>query len=386
MTALAATILIDVVLVIYLLAMVTVSVTAIRGLRMLPILGEGKPEQRKRVSIILPVKDEADTLRESLRSLVELEYPNKEIIVVSGSSRDGTDQILREFDSQVRVIPEPPRPSGWRGKCWACDTGVRASAGEVFLFTDGDVTHTKDSLSSSMAHLEKGRVSLVSLWPKVITRAASERLLFPVGSFFLSTGIAASASKMTDRGRVIRGANGQYILITREAYMVAGGYEAVRDSIVEDAALGRNVADAGLLVHNLDGKNFTAVRPYASFREIWVAFERFSAGLLTRLRYLLLITILSLLYFTLPIFVLAAGLASSSIAAASVGLVAMVLSYGTTLVFYLKYSHARYFILTPVAGLVMVAAFVRGFTRFSRGGVEWKGQHYVRQEQTDLAG
>lgn len=385
MNAPAATILLDIPLAIYLLTVVIVSMTAIRGLRMLPVLVGGRPQQWQKVSVILPVKDEADTLRESLQSLVELEYPNKEIIVVSGASRDGTNQILRDFDSRVKVIPEPPRPLGWRGKCWACEAGVLASSGEVFLFTDGDVTHTKDSLSSSMAHLERDGVSLLSLWPRVITRAASERLLFPVGAFFLSTGIAASASEMTDKGRVIRGANGQYILITKKAYSAVGGYESVRDSIVEDAALGRQVADAGFLVHNLDGKDFATVRPYSNFREIWVAFERFSAGLLTKLRYLLLITVLSLLYFTFPVFLLTAGLIESSAAVTAAGLTAAILSYATTLIFYRKYSRTRYFVLTPLAGLVMVAAFLRGYGRFSRGGIEWKGQHYTRQEAADHA-
>lgn len=378
----ALVILLYLVLVFYLLALLTISATAVRGLRMLALLREGTPSLPKKVSVILPVKDEADTLRESLKSLVSLDYPNREIIVVSGQSTDGTNDILREFEGTVRLVPEPPRPNGWRGKCWACHTGVQSSTGEVLLFTDGDVTHSPKSLASALAHLEENDASLVSVWPRVVTRAASERMLFPVGSFFLSTGIAASASRKTERGRVIRGANGQYIMITREAYDSVGGYESVRESIVEDAALGRKVADSGRLVHNLDGRDFLLVKPYASFREIWVAFERFSAGLLTRLRYLLLIAVLSLLYFTLPVILLATGLAAHSSPVAVAGALATILSYWTTLAFYRKFSHARYFVLTPVAGLVMVAAFIRGFSRFSRSGVEWKGQQYTRPAAT----
>ena len=376
MAALALTVLLDFFLATYILVMLTISATAIQGLRLLPALEGGQPRQPKMVSVILPVKDEADTLDESLLSLVNLDYPNKEIIVVSAESSDGTAEIVQRYSGQVKLIAEPPRPEGWRGKCWACHTGFLASSGDVLLFTDGDVAHSPKSLSSSLAHLEMDDVSLLSVWPRVVTRVPSERMVFPLGSFFLSTGIAASATKKTDRGRVIRGANGQYILITREAYVSVGGYEAVRDSIVEDAVLGRRVADAGLLVRNLDGKNFMTVKPYSSFREIWVAFERFSAGLLQRLRYLVLVATLSLLYFTFPIIVLAVGLAAASLSVTVAGLVAALLSYGTTLVFYWKNSHARYAVLTPVAGIVMVAAFVRGFSRFTRTGVEWKGQRY----------
>lgn len=376
MAALALTLLLDLLLMVYLLAMLTISATAIRGLRLLPALEKGEPARPRKVSVILPVKDEADTLDESLRSLLDLDYPDKEIIVVSAESHDGTAEMVQRYSGRVNAIAEPPRPEGWRGKCWACHTGFLASSGDVLLFTDGDVAHSPKSLSSAVADLERDDVSLLSVWPKVITRVPSERMLFPVGSFFLSTGIAASATRKTDRGRVIRGANGQYILITREAYLSVGGYQAVKDSIVEDAALGRRVADAGLLVRNLDGKNLMTVKPYSSFREIWVAFERFSAGLLQRVRYLVLIAILSLLYFTFPIVVLAAGLAASSFSVTAAGLVATLFSYGTTLVFYWKNSHARYTVLTPVAGLVMVAAFVRGFSRFTRQGVEWKGQRY----------
>jgi cellulose synthase/poly-beta-1,6-N-acetylglucosamine synthase-like glycosyltransferase len=376
MAVLALTLLLDLLLAIYILAVLTISATAIRGLRLLPVLQEGRPGHNSKVSVILPVKDEADTLDESLQSLVNLDYPNKEIIVVSAESHDGTSEIIQRYGGQVKIVSEPPRPEGWRGKCWACHAGFLASSGDVLLFTDGDVTHSPKSLSSTLAHLEKDDVSLLSVWPKVVTRVSSERMLFPVGSFFLSTAIAAGATKKTDRGRLIRGANGQYILITREAYVAVGGYEAVRDSIVEDATLGRKAADAGLLVHNLDGKDFMTVKPYSSFREIWVAFERFSAGLLQRLRYLILVATLSLLYFTSPVVVLAVGLAASSVSVATCGLAAVLLSYGTTLAFYRKNSHARYTILTPVAGLIMVAAFIRGFGRFSRGGIEWKAQRY----------
>jgi hypothetical protein len=82
---------------------------------------------------------------------------------------------------------------------------------------------------------------------------------------------------------------------------------------------------------------------------------------------------------------LIAGLAEPSAAVAVTGVVASCLSYGTTLVFYRKHSHARYVVFTPLAGLVMVAAFIRGFVLFPRGGVEWKGLRYKRGETRGMS-
>src|SRR5690348_11277673 len=94
------------------------------------------------VSIILPVRNQANTVSECVTSLVELDFPRKEIIVVDGNSTDGTREILSSFDGEIRIVSEDPLPSGWVGKNWACHIGYQHAKGDLLMFTDGDSIHS----------------------------------------------------------------------------------------------------------------------------------------------------------------------------------------------------------------------------------------------------
>src|SRR3972149_4740115 len=72
-----------------------------------------------KVSIVVPVKDEGDTIALCLDSLQALDYVSKEIIVVDGGSKDGTRKILQKYRQGVVVVEEGALPDGWIGKNWA---------------------------------------------------------------------------------------------------------------------------------------------------------------------------------------------------------------------------------------------------------------------------
>ena len=144
-----------------------------------------------KVSIIVAAKNEADTLRECLASLAELEYPDKEVIVVCGPSNDGTEEVAQEFAGKMTVLREPERPPDWLGKSWACHHGYLRSTGDVLLFADGDVIHSPESLGVVLANLDSKKADLLSVWPEMVTRTRSERVIFPTSIFFLCVGVAA---------------------------------------------------------------------------------------------------------------------------------------------------------------------------------------------------
>src|SRR5262245_12419424 len=80
---------------------------------------DNKSDQRK-VTIVLPVRNQFSTLDSCLKSLVNLDYSNKQIIVVEGDSTDGTKQILQNYADGISLVQEEPLPEGWVGKSWAC--------------------------------------------------------------------------------------------------------------------------------------------------------------------------------------------------------------------------------------------------------------------------
>jgi len=219
------------------------------------------------VSIILPVRNQARTVSDCVRSLVGLEYPNKEIIVVDGGSTDGTRELVQKFAHEITVVDEEPLPVGWVGKNWACHLGYKKSRGELLLFTDGDSVHAIDSLARSVNYLRAENADLVTLAPGTILRSFWERLLQP--PIFLLIMILVGGKLVNDDNRLNAIGNGQYMLFRREAYDRIGGHYAVRDKIIEDYSLGRLLKRAGMRLRFVTASDALGVRMYASLGEIW---------------------------------------------------------------------------------------------------------------------
>jgi len=219
------------------------------------------------VSIILPVRNQARTVSDCVSSLVGLEYPNREIIVVDGGSTDGTRELVQKFVPEITIVDEDPLPVGWVGKNWACHLGYKKSRGELLLFTDGDSFHATDSLARSVNYLRSEKADLVTLAPGTILRSFWERLLQP--PIFLLIMILVGGKLVNDDNRQNAIGNGQYMLFRREAYDKIGGHYAVRDKIIEDYSLGRLLKRAGMRLRFVTASDALGVRMYASLGEIW---------------------------------------------------------------------------------------------------------------------
>src|SRR3989441_13258022 len=131
-------------------------------LKHFPALPENTMDQSNSpmVSIILPIRNQANTVSECVDSLISLNYPAKEVIVVDGNSTDGTQNILKSFDSKIKLVEEEPLPQGWVGKNWACHLGYKQATGDLLLFTDGDSVHSRDSLTKTVNFLQDTKADL----------------------------------------------------------------------------------------------------------------------------------------------------------------------------------------------------------------------------------
>lgn len=217
--------------------------------------GGGQPARRKRasVSIIIPARNEERNLPILLGSLAKLELVPHEIIVVDDHSGDATGELARLFGARVVV----PGPLGERfiGKTWACLCGAEAASGDLLLFTDADTWHAPDSLTASVAELEKTGAAMLSLVPTHRCKQPWERLQ---GVFQLLLLIATRAGAPRDQSY----ANGQYLLFRRDAYEALSGHRAVSPFIAEDLAFVRAARARGLPVRVLLAAGALSVRMY----------------------------------------------------------------------------------------------------------------------------
>src|SRR5215472_793370 len=219
------------------------------------------------VSIILPVRNQAKTVSDCIRSLIGLTYANREIIVVDGSSTDGTREQLEKFEDRLTIVEEQNLPQGWVGKNWACHQGYERSKGKLLLFTDGDSVHANDSLTRAVDYLQAENADMVTLAPGTILRSFWEKVLQP--PIFLLIMILVGGKLVNDDKRENAIGNGQYMLFRREAYDKIGGHVAVRDKIVEDYNLARLLKKAGLKLRFVTAQDALGVRMYQNLGEIW---------------------------------------------------------------------------------------------------------------------
>ena len=221
-----------------------------------------------RVSVIIPARNEEANIERVVRSVAGQEDV-REILVVDDRSEDRTGKILEQLRSSIpklRIIGTGTLPDGWLGKNRALATGARIAGGEWLLFTDADTDHRPGSLRTLMDRAERENAALLSVSPGQRTVTWWEKALIPQVYVHL-----AKLFKFEDVGdprSSIAAANGQYILVRRNAYDRAGGHTAVRGEILEDVELARRIKASGRIVF-LPGAAWVTTRMYRRFGEMW---------------------------------------------------------------------------------------------------------------------
>ena len=217
------------------------------------------------VSVIVPARNEEPCLGACLESLVAQTGVSSEIIVVNDSSTDRTREIAQSFDG-VRVVDASPPPSGWTGKNNAMATGASEACGEWLLFTDADTVHVPGSLARAVVEAKQHGAALLSYSPKQEVHGFWEEAVMPV--IFAELAATYRPSLVSDPRSPAAAANGQYILITREAYDAIGGHGAVSNSLLEDVALAKAVKGSGRGIFFRFGGDAVRTRMYRSFAQL----------------------------------------------------------------------------------------------------------------------
>ncbi len=226
------------------------------------------PNKSPTVSIIVPARNEEACLGACLTSLMGQEGVEFEVIVVDDGSTDRTRAIAEK--SAVRLISPGPLPAGWTGKNNAVVAGAGEATGRWLLFTDADTVHLPGSLARSVAEAEQAGADMLSYSPEQVVKTFWEKAVMPV--VFAELEEAYPPAQVSDPDSEVAAANGQYILIRREAYDAVGGHEAVAHDLLEDVALARAVKKSGrklLFRYGADAVRTRMYRSYAQLVEGW---------------------------------------------------------------------------------------------------------------------
>jgi len=217
------------------------------------------------VSVIIPARNEEVCLGDCLQSIVAQAGVEFEVIVVDDHSIDRTREIAQSFP-KVKVIDAGPLPNGWTGKNNAVTTGARQAHGEWLLFTDADTIHLPGSLARALAEARENQVDLLSYSPEQVAVTFWEMAVLPI--VFAELARQYPLAKVSDPNSPDAAANGQYILVEREAYGAVGGHAAFAEDILEDVALARAVKSSGRKIRFRYAADAVRTRMYRNYQQL----------------------------------------------------------------------------------------------------------------------
>jgi hopene-associated glycosyltransferase HpnB len=329
---------------------------------------------------VIPARDEAETIGETVRSLLAQNYPGRlSIVLVDDQSTDGTAAIAidaaaaMQASQRLTVLTGQPRPAEWSGKVWAMHQGVEhlaARAPSHVLFTDADIAYDRDAVRHLMARAVAGRFVLTSLMVKLRCVSLAERMFIPAFVFFFQ--MLYPFRWVNRPGHGTAGAAGGCMLVRHDALLAAGGIAAIRGALIDDCALGRNLKAVGPVWLGLT-ERVRSLRPYPHVGEIRRMVARTAYDQLNYSPLLLAGTVagLALTYLAPPLLTLFASGWAQLMGALAWAL--MALAYQPTL---------RLYRLSPLWGVALpgIAVAYMAFTLDSayqhargRGGL-WKGR------------
>lgn len=334
------------------------------------------------VVAIVPARNEAAVIGDSLRSLLRQGYPGSfRIVVVDDHSDDGTADIARQAardagaSETLTVIPALPLAEGWVGKVAAMEAGVRharasAPMSRYILFTDADIAHGDGALERLVARAEAQTLDLVSLMVRLRRHSLAERALIPAFVFFFR--MLYPFSWVNDRRSPVAAAAGGCMLVRRAALEEAGGLVAIKDALIDDCALARAIKNKGAIRLDVADRS-ESLRGYATFGDVWRLIARTAYAELrySPVRLAAAVAGMTLVFLVPPLLV---GLASGTAAlAGAAAWAAMAVAFTPCLRYYgasLAWAPSL-----PLVALFYVAATVDSWRRhWRRRGGEWKGR------------
>jgi hypothetical protein len=262
------------------------------NLRRLRVPETDPAEIGERVSVLLPVRNEATRVSGCLASLLEqIRVPDLEILVMDDGSSDGTADVVRAIagtDPRVRLLTAPDLPPGWLGKPHACQALADAATGSVLVFVDADVRLAPHAVAAAVQLLHSSGLQLVSPYPRQIALTLPERLVQPLLQWSWLTTLPLGLAERSARPS-LGAANGQFLVVDTQTYRRSGGHAAppVRAAVLDDVALLRSVKAAGGRGGVVDGTALATCRMYEDWaqlcegytKSLWSAFgSRAGAG------------------------------------------------------------------------------------------------------------
>jgi glycosyltransferase involved in cell wall biosynthesis len=309
-----------------------------------------------------------------------------EIIVVDDDSTDCTAQIAQSFTTghvgaalqarpRLTLIPAPPLSANWTGKNNAMAAGAKIAKGQWLLFTDADTMHKPGSLARAVAEAEEHKADLLSYSPEQEVRTFWEKAVMPLIFAELATTYPPQA--VNDPASPIAAANGQYLMVSREAYDAVGGHEPVANNLLEDVAMARLIKSSGRKIFFRYGGDAVRTRMYRSWEQMK---DGWTKNLALLFPHPVALALLRAAEFVLILANLVVAVWAGLSGRSNLALQATLLTIILTGWFWLRIRKAHFSLSSDIAaviGLPLFSAFLfRSIRAYRLNAVWWKGREY----------
>jgi glycosyltransferase involved in cell wall biosynthesis len=227
-----------------------------------------------RVTAIVPARNEEPVIAACVESLAQ-QPEITEIIVVNDESSDRTAEIVQGLMAKIphlKLLEIRGVPAGWLGKNYAVSSGATQATGSWLLFTDADAEHQPGAVQRALDLAKEKGAALVSFSPEQVTQRWYEKALIPFVYCRLAKYFSFDA--VNDPASDAAAANGQFLMIRRDAYGAIGGHAGIAGEVLEDVALARRVKSAGFRLWFASGAGIVRVRMYRSFAAMWQGWKK----------------------------------------------------------------------------------------------------------------
>ena len=345
-----------------------------------PVLGTAHPTRQLKVTVVIPARDEAEHIVETLRSLLIQQFDGElKIVLVDDNSSDGTGALARELavtDGRLIVLDGEVLKTSWTGKMWAVSQGLRQMetlAADYVLLTDADIVHEPGHLAALVSRAERDRLSLVSEMVRLRCESLAERATLPAFVFFFQ--LLYPFRWVGDPRRTTAAAAGGTMLVSQEALRKIDGVNRISTALIDDVALAQEIKREGYKIWLGQGDHVVSERRYPGFSDVWEMIARTAYVQLGYSPWILIGTCVGmLLLYVEP--VLASLFATGALHwGGAFCWAAMAFAFQPTLRRYRR--SPAWGLLLPGIGLFYLMATIGSAVRFYQGsGGQWKNRNY----------
>ena len=334
-----------------------------------------------RVAAVIPARDEEDTIERVVGSLRCQRFSGELTITVADDESTDSTATRALNAGSTRIVKVPPRPSGWKGKLWAVESGIAAlpDSPDFLLLTDADIQYVgADALESLIAKAEEG-FDLVSVMVRLHAESIAEKMLIPAFVFFFFQ--IYPPSWVNSAGPTAAAAGG-VMLIRPETLRRAGGIEAIHDALIDDCALARSIKKAGGRVWlGISSPEIRSIRGYGGIGGIRTMIARSAFAQLRHSFWLLIATLCGLaLTYVVPVLLLFSSDWLAVPAGAAI-LIAMARVFYPTVRMYRAPTWIAFCL--PLIAVFYAAATIESAAKYWLGsGGMWKGRVQDTRDKT----